>query len=183
MLKVPDLIHGDLDSLRKDAGQFYERNKGKITMDQDQYSTDFGKAIRKVYEAMETVRDLIVLGSIGGRVDQGLGLLSEMLREQRAHTDVRFWLFSEESVSFVLHKGTTVIHTPLEEGLITPNIGILPVFGPARISTAGLEWDVKDWETGMGAQVSTSNHIVETQVSVTTDTDVLFTVERAWTGS
>ena len=50
MLKVPDLIHGDLDSLRKDAGQFYERNKGKITMDQDQYSTDFGKAIRKVYE-------------------------------------------------------------------------------------------------------------------------------------
>jgi len=101
-----------------------------------------------------------------------------MLREQRAHPDVRFWLFSEESISFILHNGTSVIHTPLEEGLISPNIGILPIFGPAHISTDGLEWNVNDWETSMGGQVSTSNHIVKDEISITTDADVLFTMER-----
>jgi len=88
-------------------------------------------------------------------------------------------LFSEESISFVLRKGTTLINTSLEDGLITPNIGILPVYGPARISTKGLEWDVSDWETKMGGQMSTSNHITKDHLSITTDTDVVFTVQRA----
>lgn len=66
----------------------------------------------------------------------------------------------------------------MTEGLITPNVGILPVYGPARITTHGLEWDVEDWPTHMGGQVSTSNHIVEDQIIVETDNEVLFTVER-----
>ena len=38
---------------------------------------------------------------------------------------------------------------------------------------------VEDWETEMGGQVSSSNHIVADQISITTDREVLFTVERA----
>ncbi|KAK0336056.1 thiamine pyrophosphokinase [Friedmanniomyces endolithicus] len=158
----PDLIHGDLDSLHDTVRQRYEQIGVEVSQDGDQYSTDFGKCIKKVVERLPDVRDVLVLGSIGGRVDQGIGLLHELYREQvHRHPDVRFWLFSEASVSTLLSPGTTTISTPLESGLITPNIGILPLYGPAVLTTKGLEWDVEDWESEMGGQ------------------EVLFTVERA----
>lgn len=177
---LPNLIHGDLDSLTDHVRSSYAELGVKVTKDPDQYSTDFGKAIKKVIEHRPHVRDILVLGSLGGRVDQGVGLLHELYREQmHRHPEVRFWLFSEASVTVILSPGTTVLHTRLGEGLIKRNIGILPVFGPAVIATKGLEWDVKDWKTEMGGQLSTSNHIVEDVIQITTDREIVFTVERA----
>ena len=78
---------------------------------------------------------------------------------------------------------------PKRKGAIfTPNVGILPIYGPATISTTGLEWDVKDWETRMGVQVSTSNHVAGERVEVVVGgvdgggVGVLFTVERVEDG-
>jgi thiamine pyrophosphokinase len=58
------------------------------------------------------------------------------------------------------------------------HVGILPVKEPSRITTNGLEWDIIDWETQFGGQLSTSNHVLpETQVvEVKTTTDVIFTI-------
>jgi len=123
-------------------------------------------------------RDIIILGTLAGRVDQGLGLLHEILREHDEHRDVRLWLVSESNISFLLQPGRNSIHVPLAAGYFTKNVGIIPINGPAVITTSGLEWDVKDWKTKMGYQVSTSNHIVKDTVEVTTDEIVLFTVER-----
>ena len=180
---LPDMIHGDLDSLDVSVRKQYEQLEVEISKDPDQYSSDFGKAIQKVLERLPDVQDILVLGSIGGRVDQGIGLLGELYREQRHnHPNVRFWLFSEASVSTILAPGPTAIHTPLSSGLITPNAGILSCFGPARISLEGFEWDVQDWPTEMGGQMSTSNHIVSDTIKISTDRHVLFTVERAGRG-
>jgi thiamine pyrophosphokinase len=176
---LPTTIHGDLDSLSAHTRACYAKLGVDITLDPDQYSTDFGKGITKILSAKPQLRDLLVLGSVGGRVDQGIGLLHELYREQKMrHPRVRFWLFSESSVSLVLGAGTTVMHLPVAEGLVTPNVGILPVYGRAVVSTRGLEWDVEGWDTEMGGQVSSSNHVVEEWVEVTTDREVLFTVER-----
>lgn len=177
---LPDAIHGDLDSLTSHTRSCFSHLGVKITRDPDQYSTDFGKAIKTVLASRPTARDILVLGSVGGRVDQGIGLLHELYREQALrHPGVRFWLFSEASVSVVLGPGKTVLQTPVDGGLITPNVGILPVYGPAVISTKGLEWDVEGWRTEMGGQVSSSNHIVAERIEIETDREVLFTVERA----
>ena len=177
---LPDAIHGDLDSLDDAVRSRYESMGVEISKDPDQYSTDFGKAVKKVCERLPNVQHVLVLGSIGGRVDQGIGLLGELYREQKFnHPNVRFWLFSEANVSTILSPGITLIHTPLKERLITRNIGILSVYGPAKISTTGLEWDVEDWETEMGGQMSTSNHIISDDITVRTNSYVLFTVERA----
>lgn len=177
---LPNTIHGDLDSLTDHTRNCFAKLGVEVTQDPDQYSTDFGKGINKVLSQQPGVRDLLVLGSVGGRVDQGIGLLHELYREQKfRHPNIRFWLFSESSVSVMLKPGTTVLHTPLSEGLITKNVGILPIYGPASINTHGLEWDVQDWKTEMGGQVSSSNHIVADRIEITTDNEVLFTVERA----
>lgn len=177
---LPDSVHGDLDSLNDTVRQRYKQIGVEISKDPDQYSTDFGKAIKKVKEELPAVQAVLVLGSIGGRVDQGIGLLGEFYREQKfRHPGVRFWLFSESSVSTILQPGTTILHTPLSSGLITRNVGILPIYGAASITTQGLEWDVQDWPTEMGGQMSTSNHIVADTISIGTNRDVLFTVQRA----
>ncbi|KAF7186564.1 Thiamine pyrophosphokinase 1 [Pseudocercospora fuligena] len=176
---LPSAIHGDLDSIREDVRLKYEELGVPITHDPDQYSTDFGKAVKTIAAKMPQVRDVLVLGSLGGRVDHGIGLLHEIYRQQKYHhPELRFWFFSEASVTILLRPGTTEIVTPLKDGLITPNIGILPLYGKAVISIEGCEWDVTDWPTELGGQLSTSNHIVSDQVSITIDVDVLFTAER-----
>lgn len=59
------------------------------------------------------------------------------------------------------------------------NIGIIPLSAPASITTQGFEWDVEDWHTEIGGQLSTSNHIRADKVEVSTSVPVLFTVELA----
>lgn len=175
---LPNCIHGDLDSLNDEVRTRYEQLGVEISKDPDQYCPDFAKAMQKISQALPNVRDVLALGSLGGRVDHGVGLLSELYREHKAHPGIRFWLFSESSLSTILQPGTAVIHTPLNTGLITRNIGVLPCYGPATISTQGMEWDIHDWPTEMGGQVSTSNHIVSDRITVTTNNDVLLTIER-----
>jgi len=187
-----------------------------------------------------TITTILILGSISGRLDQGLGLLHEMAREQAAHPAQKLVLVSECGVSFILEAGWTsiilfprpVVLSPSSVGITAitaagssstdvndennvgeneneneegsgrggnwkpkskgaifhPNVGILPIYGPATISTTGLEWDVRNWETQMGVQVSTSNHVVGGRVEVVVGgvegvgIGVLFTVERVEDG-
>jgi thiamine pyrophosphokinase len=175
----PNLIHGDLDSLRDDVRDAFEACGVSVTQDPDQYSTDFGKAIGKIKAAMPRVHDILVLGSLGGRVDQGIGLLHELLREQKHNNPgIRFWLFTEASVTMLISPGTTVVQTPLQSGLISRNVGILPLYGRSVLTLKGFEWDVEHWPSELGGQVSTSNHVFADEVEITTDTEVLFTIER-----
>lgn len=66
-----------------------------------------------------------------------------------------------------------------QEYFFEENIGIIPLSGPASISTRGFEWDVQDWHTEIGGQISTSNHIRADIVEVETSVPVLFTLELA----
>lgn len=66
-----------------------------------------------------------------------------------------------------------------QEYFFEENIGIIPLSAPAKITTHGFEWDVEDWHTEIGGQISTSNHIRADKVEVETSVPVLFTVELA----
>ncbi|KOS43193.1 hypothetical protein ACN38_g5930 [Penicillium nordicum] len=68
---------------------------------------------------------------------------------------------------------------PEQEYYLEENIGIIPLSSPAKITTHGFEWDVEDWHTEIGGQMSTSNHIRADKVEVETSVPVLFTVELA----
>ncbi|KAJ0414622.1 thiamine pyrophosphokinase [Aspergillus carlsbadensis] len=107
------------------------------------------------------------------------------------------YLISEESITFILQPGPNTIHVPRtnrpnakphqlpaptvgeEDHLLEENVGIIPLSGLARITTSGFQWDVEDWATSIGGQISTSNHIRAEVVHVNTDIPVLFTVELA----
>ena len=160
---------------------YYADRGVDVTQDHDQYSTDFGKAMLKIFshENSSTARETLVLGTLAGRVDQGLGLLHEMIREENKDTNLRLWLFSETNVSIILREGRNSLQGLLSSKLFTENVGIVPIYGPATITTSGLEWDVVDWDTQMGHQVSTSNHVKADEVHIDTNAPVFFTIERA----
>lgn len=130
-------------------------------------------------------------------------------KDAKSATGGDLYLVSEESITFVLQKGKNTIQTPSarrpgttettssqqenadptrkrkrdqdleQEYLFEENIGIIPLSAPASITTHGFEWDVQDWHTEIGGQLSTSNHIRADTVSVETSVPVLFTVELA----
>ncbi|KAI0427699.1 thiamine pyrophosphokinase [Xylaria sp. FL1042] len=185
-----DAIIGDLDSLADEARQHFSRSR--ILRDADQYSTDFAKAVH-LARSESPGRDIVCMGGLGGRVDQGLSQLHHLYLFQKSPTyaDGRMYLVSGASLSFVLKGGPRHRIQVREPGIKVADtfrrvsgdpfakyVGIIPVGEPAVISTKGLEWDVQDWDTAFGTRMSTSNHVLpETEVvEVQADKDVLFTI-------
>lgn len=144
--------------------------------------------------------DVLAMGGLGGRVDQAFSQIHHLyyfLNEPSSSSGNRINLFliSEESISFVLPPGDHTIRTPhtcrsdlhrnptSEERhrfLLAENVGIIPLHGRTALTLRGFEWDVTDWESEIGGQLSTSNHIRADSVYVSSlQSPVLFTVELA----
>ncbi|CAF9920700.1 MAG: hypothetical protein ALECFALPRED_001606 [Alectoria fallacina] len=185
----PIAICGDLDSIRPDVEEYYRSLSIKIVKDPDQYSTDLTKSLRyasgkigEVVEENEDPRrlfDVAIFGSLGGRADQAFSQLHHLYTHAQDVLPMigDLYLITAESVIILLAKGKNRIHTPARAGLFTENVGIIPIGRPSIITTHGLEWDVQDWHTEFGGQMSTSNHIRADIVDVETSERVLFTLE------
>lgn len=190
------VIIGDLDSLAEKTKAYYEEVSPAIQVihEPDQYSTDFTKAVRHIRKCKPGC-DIVCMGGLGGRVDHGLSQLHHLYLFQTspAYEEGRMYLVSGESLTFLLKAGTHLIHVRErgwkpngserendinKEEVFGKYVGIIPVKEPSVIGTNGLEWDVQDWKTEFGGQISTSNHVLpQTEVvEVTTGSDVLFTI-------
>lgn len=154
-----------------------------IVHDPDQYSTDLTKSLKCIKDWAEKSKvdtlDVMALGGIGGRFDQGFSQLQSLYSASRDESLIQGHLFlaNPQSICFMLSQGKNKIHTPLGPGLFGENVGIIPIGRPSTISTKGLEWDVTDWYTEFGGQISTSNHIKDDFVEVETSEQVLFAIE------
>ncbi|KAF8206516.1 hypothetical protein K438DRAFT_1963544 [Mycena galopus ATCC 62051] len=102
-LFLPDLIKGDLDSIRNDVKEFYISEGVLVVEDPDQYSTDLMKCIFAIQdkEAREqTEYDIVLLGGLSGRLDQTIHTLSYLhkLRTSRK----RIFAVTDDNVGWVL---------------------------------------------------------------------------------
>ncbi|KAI0150768.1 thiamine pyrophosphokinase [Xylariaceae sp. FL1272] len=185
-----DTIIGDLDSLSPESRNYFSQSR--IIHDPDQYSTDFTKAVHHARRERPGT-DIICMGGLGGRVDQGLSQLHHLYMFQTSpnYEEGRMYLLSGESLSFLLKGGKRHLIRVREPDAVLKNdfkrvsadpfgkhAGIVPVGEEARITLKGFEWDVEDWPTRFGGQMSTSNHVLPDVevVEVETDKDVLFTI-------
>ncbi|RMZ84488.1 hypothetical protein DV736_g6600, partial [Chaetothyriales sp. CBS 134916] len=184
-LRSPDVIIGDLDSLTAQTADYYQARGVEIVRQPDQDSTDFTKGLKWIREAArqslgDGELDVIVLGGLGGRVDQAFSQIHHLYMAGRDEQLLRgrVYLLSEQSLSFVLDPGLNVIH--IEPGYFEQNVGIIPVRGQATITLKGFEWDVQNWPTEFGSQMSTSNHIRSEMLEVSFQgAPPLFTLELA----
>ncbi|KAG0057610.1 hypothetical protein BGZ83_006983 [Gryganskiella cystojenkinii] len=203
---LPDYVRGDMDSLRDSVKDYYESMGVPVERVDEQYSTDFMKCVELVrerdpvpsssssfstiaaattttsptsitpptQEQKQTVNlGVVALGGTGGRFDQSMSSIHHLyiLNRERHAT-----LISDTSVVVVLSAGTHRITCNLEiEG---PTCGIIPVGSSiANLTTAGLKWDVENWKTSFGTQISTSNALVSPDVTIQTDAPVVWTTE------
>ena len=201
-----DTIIGDLDSLRPDVKEYWHSRGSEIIYDPDQYSTDLTKAVKyvKTFEIPSEgevspsknkarasdlqkikdgphIKDIVCLGGLGGRVDQGMSTLHHLhiFQKESNYASGKMFLLSSQAITFVLKSGKHKIkvrETSPCMGL-GKNIGIIPLKGLSRITTEGLQWDVTDWPTEFGGQISTSNYVKDEWVIVETTNDVLFTID------
>lgn len=192
------MICGDLDSIRPEVQEYYEARGVEIIKDPDQYSTDMTKCLRYIRErsrhflsleetqlsnpsgSQESRLDIVIFGGLGGRADQAFSQLHHLYTEARQDPKPSagdLYLITDESVIFLLEKGLNKIYAPVAAGYFAENVGIIPIGKPSVISTRGLEWDVTNWPTEFGTQISTSNHIKADVIEIETTERVLFTLE------
>ncbi|KAG0079937.1 cAMP-dependent protein kinase subunit [Podila epicladia] len=195
---LPDFIRGDFDSLRDNVKDYYASKGVQLEKLDDEYSTDFMKCVELVrerdpihatlaqqqgnHDATATISHeqllnmnlgVVVLGGSGGRFDQCMSSIHHLYilnRERHA------MLVADESIVIVLGAGTHEITCNIEiEG---PTCGIVPVGSSvAHLTTTGLRWDIENWETSFGTQISTSNALTGPNVTIHTDAPVVWTTE------
>ena len=101
---IPDIITGDLDSLRSDVGDYYKAHGVLLRRDGDQNSTDLQKSIGsvKASEATSSPKGIILLGGLSGRLDQTMHTLSALHRLRKERSEL--FVVTDESVAWVLDK-------------------------------------------------------------------------------
>ncbi|KAI4251404.1 MAG: hypothetical protein L6R42_008403, partial [Xanthoria sp. 1 TBL-2021] len=176
---IPDFICGDLDSIRPEVRAYYEKKGTKVIQDPDQYSSDLTKSLKCIKNYAKPSMHAVIIGGIGGRFDQGFSQLHHLYTATKESMlpNGQIFLVNAQSICFLLEKGMNKITTPVGPGLFAENVGIIPVARPSVITTKGLEWDVSDWYTEFGGQISTSNHIRSNKIEIETSERVLFTIE------
>ncbi|EIM90925.1 thiamine pyrophosphokinase Thi80 [Stereum hirsutum FP-91666 SS1] len=164
---LPDLIKGDLDSLRDDVKDYYTSKGVPIITDEDQYSTDLMKCISSLeeIEKRSTAPDdvVVLLGGLSGRLDQTIHTLSYLHKLRK--TGRRVFAVTDENVGWVLDEGEHFIS--IEHSVLGPTCGLLPVgIDSTVLSTTGLRWNLSDNVSSFDGMVSTSNHLVPEESTV-----------------
>ncbi|GMG06456.1 unnamed protein product [Aspergillus oryzae var. brunneus] len=198
-----------LNYLRAHVREFLSSSTSS-SQSSSEHSVSTSEEVKKGEEEEEERElDVLILGGLGGRVDQAFSQIHHLYSMTQSYgssssstTSSRgdltsnpgkarkignLYLISEESITFILRPGLNTIRTPgtnrpglsTGEYLLEENVGIIPLLGPARITTSGFQWDVVAWRTEIGGQLSTSNHIRSEVVTVESVMPVLFTLELA----
>ena len=144
---LPDLITGDLDSLRGDVATFYSELGVPIEAEADQDTHDFEKCLRWLERrqladaagagsggaAASRPFSVVAVGAFGGRLDQQMANLNMAYAFSAFE---RFYLMSDSSIAFVLPPGKHVIeaNAEAEDG----SCGLIPLGGRCdRVVTTG----------------------------------------------
>ncbi len=149
----PDLIIGDLDSIKSATVKKFQKVTTRRIADQN--STDLEKAfnwvIRKGYS------EIVVLGATGGRVDHLAGNLSALGKFSRK-AEIQF----VDDLGVMTAVGAELIFHA-EEGT---TVSLIPLSRCEGIVTKGLKWELQNSVLELGLRESTSNIVQSSPVMV-----------------
>ncbi|KAL2345408.1 hypothetical protein Fmac_006693 [Flemingia macrophylla] len=173
----PDVIKGDMDSIRKEVLDFYAKLGTKIIDEShDQDTTDLHKCVAYIRDLTpdtdQSTLCILVAGALGGRFDHEIGNINVLCR----FSNTRIILLSDDCLIHLLPKNhchKIFIQSSVEG----PHCGLIPIGMPSGSSTTtGLKWDLKDTAMRFGGLVSTSNIVKGEIVTVQSDSDLLWTI-------
>ncbi|KAG6547482.1 hypothetical protein Mapa_010930 [Marchantia paleacea] len=171
----PDVIKGDLDSIRPAVRDFY-LSLGTVVIDEseDQDTTDFQKCIAyiKDFEFNIAPCKVVVVGALGGRFDHVLAHINVLYKYPR----LRITLLSDDSLLYLLPQGFSH-EIRINCAVEGPHCGLIP-FGTSSESTTttGLRWNLNESGMAFGSLISTSNLLDDDVVTVVSDSPLIWTV-------
>ncbi|EEE63458.1 hypothetical protein OsJ_18271 [Oryza sativa Japonica Group] len=175
----PDVIKGDLDSVRPEVKEYYS-NMGTQIVDEshDQDTTDLHKCVAFITEnsAIPNKSNLCIfaLGALGGRFDHEMGNINVL----HLFPNNRIILLSDDCLIFLLPR-THTHNIHIERSIEGPHCGLIPIGAPsATTTTTGLQWNLDNTSMSFGGLISTSNIVREesTVVTITSDSDLIWTI-------
>uniref|UniRef100_A0A7S1ZSZ4 N-acetyltransferase domain-containing protein n=1 Tax=Ditylum brightwellii TaxID=49249 RepID=A0A7S1ZSZ4_9STRA len=204
---IPELIRGDLDSLRSNVESFYKSKGCKVERDSDQDTNDLDKALQvilKKYSSHENNKEeemsVYIYGAFGGRFDQEMASIQALYKWQ-THFHNKIFLYNDETCAFILaqsirneirlpfygddhdnHNEQDVDDKGKDKGLVHgegPTCGLIPIGCKCDfVQTTGLKWNLHgDVPLEFGGLVSTSNHASEECITVICSEPLIFTAE------
>lgn len=172
----PDVIKGDMDSVRKDVLDFYS-NLGTEILDasQDQDSTDLHKCVDYIHDSANvdnTNLCILVVGALGGRFDHEIGNINVLCR----FSATRIILLSDDCLIQLL-PSTEHHEIHIQSSVEGPHCGLIPIGASSgSTTTTGLQWDLNNTEMRFGGLISTSNIVKGEIITVHSQSDLLWTI-------
>jgi thiamine pyrophosphokinase len=161
----PDVIKGDMDSGTKIVDESH-----------DQDTTDLHKCISFIAKN-STVADksnlcILVLGALGGRFDHEMGNINVL----HIFPNINIILLSNDCLIFLLPR-THAHEIHVERSIEGPHCGLIPIGMPSTsTTTTGLRWNLDNTSMSYGGLISTSNITEEDKVTVTSASDLIWTI-------
>ncbi|XP_038681234.1 thiamine pyrophosphokinase 1-like isoform X2 [Tripterygium wilfordii] len=174
---MPDVIKGDMDSVRTEVLDFYAGLGTRIVDEShDQDTTDLHKCVAFIRDCTPDLEKanlcILVAGALGGRFDHEAGNINILYR----FSTLRIILISDDCLIQLLlrtHHHEICIQSSVEG----PHCGLIPIGIPSgSTSTTGLQWDLHNTEMSFGGLISTSNIVKGEKVTVRSDSDLLWTI-------
>ncbi len=167
---LPSVVIGDLDSLKDIERKRLEAGGCKlIRHPRDKNETDFELALSFAVEAGYS--PILVIGALGGRLDQILGNLSLLTGAELANLDIQMD-DGVETARFT--RGSMDIH-----GEPGDTVSLIPWGGEVKgISTTGLRWPLKNETLFSDKTRGISNELMESRGSVSIQSGLLLVIRR-----
>jgi thiamine pyrophosphokinase len=157
--RTPDVVIGDLDSATKEALAAARQAEVEVLVHPaEKDETDLELALR--YAAAFDDQEIIVLGSLGGRLDQSLAnvflLIAPFLHGRRVK------IVEPNQEAWIMSAGENHI-----SGSVGDRVSLLPLGGDARIKqTTGLAWPLVDEPLLQGMSRGISNRLIAETATV-----------------
>jgi len=169
---IPDYIKGDLDSVKHDVRDYYEKHGAISIKDGNQDNTDLTKCLHLIWE-QEAYRHtkystILVAGGLGGSFTHEAANFNTLFENSTRH----IVLWSEYNVCWLLRAGGHRILC--KSGM---KCGILPLGWKSVVTTTGLQWNLNGSTLEFGGLISTSNKTVSDYVRIHTSRPVIFSVD------
>jgi thiamine pyrophosphokinase len=166
----PSVVIGDLDSLSPDDRQQLDAKGTEIQQyPREKDETDLELAFQ--YACRGGYREILVVGAVGGRLDQTVGNLSLLAKPEFAALDVRIDDGVEEAL---ITRSRCEIHG--EPGDI---VSLLPWGGPVSgICTEGLRWPLRDERLFPDRTRGISNEMMHKTADISQKSGLLLVIHR-----
>ncbi len=157
---LPDVVIGDLDSLDQPTlDQLTQDGVEILRFPAEKDETDLELALLYAVEQFPD-QEILVLGVLGGRLDQTLANILLLAHPELAGRMVR--LVEEHQRAWLFREQTEIL------GVVGDTVSLIPLGGEAQVlSTAGLKWPLHDDVLAFGPARGVSNVLTAVSATVT----------------